>query len=200
MTDDNRYNTGEIEDTDPPDETELADNIEGIRLTPQEHQQIKDLMDTEEFAAFERQTRRYLVVGAGGDTAAADRREIVYETLQQRTSPTSAATQLENYGLTNDDLRLWTRFFDILCGKATHIVGVIEDFEGGYVWELGLLFAPSYRDRVWILKRRYEDDDTEREKYDNGMAISHVKLVITGPRAHEWLDTEELRSAVEQIP
>jgi hypothetical protein len=90
--------------------------------------------------------------------------------------------------------------FDILCGMATHIVAVIEDFDGGYVWELGLLFAPSYREKAWVLKRRYPDDDTERDKYDNGMSASHVTLLLTGSQAFEWTDTDELRGAVENIP
>jgi len=89
--------------------------------------------------------------------------------------------------------------FDILCGRATHIIGVIEDFDGGYVWELGLLFAPSYRENVWVLKRRYPDEETEREQYDNEMAVSHVRLLLTGERCHEWVDTDELRNAVGEI-
>lgn len=56
---------------------------------------------------------------------------------------TPKATTLEDYGLTPDEIRLWARAFDILCGRATHIVAVIEDFDGGYVWEMGLLFAPT---------------------------------------------------------
>ena len=83
---------------------------------------------------------------------------------------------------------------------ATHIVAVIEDFKGGYVWELGLLFAPSYREKAWVLKRRYSDEDTEHEKYDNGMSASHVKLLLTGSRAYEWTDTDDLRDTVAEIP
>jgi hypothetical protein len=83
---------------------------------------------------------------------------------------------------------------------CTQIAAVIEDFDGGYVWELGLIFAPSYREKAWILKRRYQDEKTEREQYANGMAISHVELLLTGERAREWTDTAELREAVSKIP
>ena len=139
-------------------------------------------------------------VGAGGDADAAQRRELVYELLDGRTTPPATAFTLEDFGFTTDERRLWCRAFDILCGRATHIIAVIEDFDGGYVWELGLLFAPSYREKAWILKRQYEDGETERDRYENGMAISHVELLLTGPRCHEWTDSRELRAAVQEIP
>ena len=183
-----------------PEEEEVIAEIEAISLTPSEHQRIKDLVNGEQMNRIKGYDRRYLVVGAGGKTGAATRRTIVYDLLNARTDPPAVAMRLEDFGLTPEGIRLWTRVFDILCGRATHIVGVIEDFDGGYVWELGLLFAPSYRERVWMLKRRYQDEGTERERYDNGMAISHVKLLLTGERCHEWVDVDELRDVVEEIP
>jgi hypothetical protein len=124
----------------------------------------------------------------------------VYDLLNGRTNSPATAFRLEDFGLTPDEIRLWTRVFDILCGHASHIVAVLEDFDGGYVWELGLLFAPSYCETVWTVKRRYPDQEVEREKYDNGMAASHVKLLLTGPRCHEWVDADDLPDAVAEIP
>lgn len=193
-------NSNDIEETEIPSEAELMDEITGIRLTPSEHQRVKDLANSEQLERVKGHDRRYLVVGAGGETGAATRRHIVYDLLDTRTDPPAVATQLEEFGLTPEEIRLWTRVFDILCGMATHIVAVIEDFDGGYVWELGLLFAPSYREKVWVLKRRYPDKETERERYDNGMGASHVQLLLTGPRADEWVDADELRDAVDEIP
>lgn len=189
----------DLEEGEFPSEAELIAGLEDLSLTPAEHQRIKDLVneDLDELKGFE---RRYLSVGAGGDGEAADRRQLVYDLLDARTNPPAVAFRLEDYGLTPDELELWVRVFDILCGRATHIVAVIEDFDGGYVWELGLLFAPSYRDEAWILKRRYGDETEERERYENGMAISHVELLLTGDRCHEWRDTDELRSAVRKVP
>ncbi|SDR43931.1 hypothetical protein [Natronobacterium texcoconense] len=194
-----------VEDDDPrhgrvPDEDALLDEMESVRLSPSEHQRIKDLVNGERLNRIEGYDRRYLVVGAGGETGAASRRRIVYDRLDARTDPPAVAMQLEEFGLTPEEIRLWTRVFDILCGRATHIVAVIEDFDGGYVWELGLLFAPSYRAKTWVLKRRYPDEETERERYANGMAASYVELLLTGDRAHEWIDTDELRDAVDSIP
>jgi hypothetical protein len=189
----------EFDDEAFPDRAGLLAGLEEITLTPAEHQRIKNLVneDLDELKGYE---RRYLNVGAGGDADAAQRRELVYELLDGRTNPPATAFELEDFGFTTDERRLWCRAFDILCGRATHIVAVIEDFDGGYVWELGLLFAPSYREKAWVLKRRYEDGETERDRYENGMAISHVELLLTGPRCHEWMDTPELRAAVQEIP
>ncbi|MFB6150242.1 MAG: hypothetical protein ABEJ40_00405 [Haloarculaceae archaeon] len=182
-----------------PEGDELIEGLEDVTITPEEHREIKTLLneDLDELKSYE---RRYLNAGAGEGSGAADRRQLVYDLLDGRTNPPAIAFRLEDFGFTKDEIRLWCRAFDILCGRATHIVAVIEDFDGGYVWELGLLFAPSYRRKAWVLKREYTDADTEREKYANGMAVSHVKLLLTGPRCREWTDTEELREAVRDVP
>jgi hypothetical protein len=199
-SDDSAPGLGDDGESGPASADEVMAEVEAIRLTPTEHQRVKDLVNGEQLSRITGFDRRYLVVGAGGETGAATRREIVYDLLDARTDPPAVAMRLEDFGLTPEELRLWSRVFDILCGRATHIVGVIEDFEGGYVWELGLLFAPSYREKVWVLKRRYPDDDVERERYDNGMAISHVKLLLTGERCLEWVDITELRATVSEVP
>jgi hypothetical protein len=199
-SDDSAPGLGDDGESGPASADEVMAEVEAIRLTPTEHQRVKDLVNGEQLSRITGFDRRYLVVGAGGETGAATRREIVYDLLDARTDPPAVAMRLEDFGLTPEELRLWSRVFDILCGRATHIVGVIEDFEGEYVWELGLLFAPSYREKVWVLKRRYPDDDVERERYDNGMAISHVKLLLTGERCLEWVDITELRATVSEVP
>jgi len=184
-----------------PDEHEVIDEIaEDVSLSPAEHERVKNVVHGEEYERIKGFDRRYLVVGTGEDGEAGDRRQLVYDELDSRTNPSAVATQLEDYDLTKDEIRLWVRVFDILCGMCTQIAAVIEDFDGGYVWELGLVFAPSYREKAWILKRRYEDEQAERERYANGMAISHIELLLTGERAQEWTDTAELREAVSNIP
>ena len=183
-----------------PGEDEIMAEVEGIQLSPAQHQRIKDLVNGEKMARIEGHNRRYLVAGAGGETGAATRRDTVYQLLDNREDPSAIAMKLEEFGLTPDEIELWTRVFDILCGRATHIVGVLEDFDGGYVWELGLMFSSLYREKVWVLKRRYLDPGVEREKYANGMAASHVRALLTGDRGHEWTDADDLREAVEEIP
>jgi len=196
----NDFDPYDVDGSEIPDEEEVLDEIEGIRLTPAEHQRVKDLVRGERLERVKGHDRRYLVVGTGGETGAETRRQLVYDLLDGRMDPPAVAMQLEEFGLTPEEIRLWTRVFDILCGMATHVIAVIEDFDGGYVWELGLLFAPSYREKAWVLKRRYPDERAEREHYDNGMSASHVRLLLTGPRAHEWVDTAELRDAIDKIP
>lgn len=188
-----------VEDDSFPSQEELMAGLEDISLTPAEHQRLKNLVN-DDLDAIKGYERRYLSVGAGGDSDAADRRDLVYELLDERRNPPAVAFRLEDYGLTREEISLWARAFDLLCGRATHIVATIEDFHGGYVWELGLVFAPSYREKAWILKRAYDDPEIEREKYENGMAISHVKLLLTGQRCHEWRNTAELRDTVGNIP
>lgn len=195
--------TPEIDDStasDIPDEDEILPAVEGIEIGPEEHQRVKDLVNGDRLARIKGHDRRYLVAGAGGEDGAATRRKTVYDLLDNRTDPPAVAFRLEDFGLTKEEMRLWVRVFDILCGRATHIVGVLEDFDGGYVWELGLLFGPTYREKVWILKRRYPDDEVEREQYDNGMAISHVELLLTGDRCYEWEAASDLADVVENIP
>lgn len=200
MTGDDPFDRADTASEVIPGEDEILEGLTEIHLTPTEHQRVKDLVNGDQLDRLKGHERRYLVAGAGGDTGAASRRQLVYDHLDSRTNPPAVATQLEDFGLTPEEIRLWTRVFDILCGMATHIVAVIEDFDGGYVWELGLLFAPSYREKAWVLKRRYPDDNTERETYDNGMSVSHVKLLLTGSQAFEWTDTDELRAALDEIP
>lgn len=201
MGDDRRPDSLPDHDQGMPAEEQVVDELaDGIPLSPAEHERVKNLVHGQQFQRIKAFNRRYLVVGTGEDDEAGERRQFVYDRLDSRTDPPAVATQLEDYDLTKDEMRLWVRVFDILCGMCTQIVAVIEDFEGGYVWELGLIFAPTYRKKTWILKRRYRDQETERERFANGMAISHVKLLLTGARAQEWIDTEELRDAVQSIP
>lgn len=189
---------GKVDTEDLPDGEEIMAGVEAIELTPEQHQRVKDLVNGDQMEQFGGHDRRYLVAGAGGDSTAADRRRTVTVHLDSRED--AMATRLEDFGLSAEEIELWCRVFDILCGRATHIVAVLEDFEGGYVWELGLLFAPSYRAKTWVLKRRYAEEATEKAKYANGMAVSHVEALLTGDRCFEWGSEEALLSVVEEIP
>ena len=204
MNRDHMSDDGQDSETPVDIQDMLLEHFDGIAdtvtLTPAEHEKMKSIIHGDEFERIKHFKRRYLIVGSGSDDGAGDRRQTVYDLLDARDEPPAIATQLEDFGLTNDDIRLWNCVFDVLCGVSSHIVAVIEDFDGGYVWELGLTFSPSYRSKTWILKRAYESEEIEREKYKNGMAISEIELLLTGERAEEWSTEEELKECAENIP
>lgn len=181
-----------------------ADLIEEERLlpTPQQHEQLKNsLHDSDRFDEIKQAKRRYLIAGSGSDDPG-ERRERVCSQLDRRRG--ASAFRLEDFEFTGDDIDLWAPAFDILSSMASHIVGVIEDFDGGYVWELGFLYhlQRHTRDILWLLKRIYDTDDEMREQYDNGMAASHMAALekAASDRVITWKDDAELSEAVEQIP
>lgn len=139
-----------------------------------------------------------LVLGAGGDSDVADRRMAVYDLLARRRDAVSF--RLEDFGLTPDELALWAAAYENLCAKATHIVLVIEDYEGSYVWELGYLFHEDIREKVWVLKREYESATANRAHYDNGVAASHLQLLENADRTVQWTDRDELETQTGKIP
>ena len=172
---------------------------EEVRLTPEEHEVIKHVLyGTERLTTFSSFDRRYLVNGAGGDGGAAANRRAVYEQLGRRSNAESM--RLEDFGLDGDDIELWVPVFDILCGRATHIVAVIEDFDGGYRWELGTMERPEYKEKSWVLRRLYDSEAEHRAQYDDGMAESQLRGWEARDRCFRWVDREELLTLVERIP
>lgn len=172
-----------------------------LRPTPAQHQRLKDAIHGKKFEEIRRCRRRYLVIGRGGGSAG-ERRRRVRDQLDKRDAAT--AFQLEDFGLTSDALDLWVPAFEILSGIASHLVGVIEDFDGGHVWELGYLYSNQTRvsDILWILKRIYSTESKMRERYDNGMAASHMAMLekAAADRIIAWEDDTELAAAVSRIP
>jgi hypothetical protein len=112
--------------------------------------------------------------------------------------------RLEEFGFDANDLDLWAPAFEVLSSQATWVIGVIEDFDGGHVWELGYLYRQqtSVRDVLWLLKRVYDDPEEQRAQYENGMAASHLAALeaAVSDRVLEWSTTEELDRTVEEIP
>lgn len=171
-------------------------DLDGLSFTPEQHQRLKQLLH-EDLTEIAYSDRRYLVAGAASEEAA-ERRFLVCELLDER--PDATAFRLEDFGFTRDDLPLWAAAFEILCEQASYVVGVVEDFDGGYVWELGLAFYREIRLKLWILKRVYDDATLQREQYDNGMAASHMAALMQTGRVLEWSDEADLRETVAEIP
>lgn len=173
-------------------------DVDGLAFTFEEHERLKTLLHSERFRELAYSDRRYLVLGAGGDNAIADRRIAVSDTLGSRTDAISF--RLEDFGLTPAELALWAAAYENLCAKATHIVLVVEEYEGGHVWELGYLFHEDNREKVWVLKREYGSPAANRAQYDNGMAASHLQLLENADRTFRWTDRGELETQTGKIP
>lgn len=184
------------------DSDELLDADETLAPTPTQHERLKNQLHGEQFQEIKRADRRYLVIGRGGDDGPGERRRRVRDILDER--PEATAFRLEDFGLTGDELELWVPAFEILSETATHIVGILEDYDGGHVWELGYLYHHQrhVRDVLWLLKRIYGSKAEQREKYDNGMAASHLAALeaAAGDRVIPWEDPDDLADAVAEIP
>lgn len=191
-------------DDDPPlggvDANELYDE-ERLNPTPEQHERLKNGLHGPLFDDIRRTERRYLIVGSGSGEAG-ERRRAVCDRLDRRRDV--IAFRLEDFGFTGEELELWAPAFDVLSSMASHIVGVLEDYDGGHVWELGFLYhqQTTVRDRLWILKRIYDDETVRRERYDNGMAASHLTVLenAVSDRVLTWRDTDELFEAVDSLP
>jgi hypothetical protein len=157
---------------DDVDSEELTDD-DRLAPTPEQHERLKNGLHGERLKRIKRADRRYLVIGRG-DGDAGDRRLRVCELLDDRIAAT--AFRLEDFGFTDEELELWAPAFDILSEMATHIVGILEDYDGGHVWELGFLYhyQTHVRNSLWLLKRLYSTQEEIRDRYDNGMAASHL--------------------------
>ena len=169
-----------------------------FELTPAEHQRLKRALFTEDWTRLGRFEERYFVCGSGSDDAAGARRELATDRLEARAGAT--AFRLEDFGLTGADLDLWWRAFDILCGRATTIAVVLEDFHGGYASEMAYLWTPEYRDRTWLLMRIYADEATMRERYDDPMARSCAIAFDREGRRLEWTDPAGFLAVLERVP
>ncbi|SFS68614.1 aminopeptidase [Halostagnicola kamekurae] len=191
---------GYLEGVDP-DAVREADGT-SLSLTPTQHERLKNRLHGEQFDSLRRADGRYLVIGRGGDEGPGARRQRVCDVLEERRSAT--AFRLEDFGFTSEELELWAPAFDILAGMATHVVGVLEDYDGGHVWELGFLYRQQshVRDVLWLLKRVYDSESERREKYDNGMAASHLAALeeAAGDHVIRWSDPDDLPEAVSEIP
>jgi len=185
---------------DDVDSEELTDD-DRLAPTPEQHERLKNGLHGERLKRIKRADRRYLVIGRG-DGDAGDRRLRVCELLDDRIAAT--AFRLEDFGFTDEELELWAPAFDILSEMATHIVGILEDYDGGHVWELGFLYhyQTHVHNRLWLLKRLYSTQEEIRDRYDNGMAASHLAALeeAVGDRVILWEDPDDLPDAVEAIP
>ncbi|WP_306061757.1 aminopeptidase [Natronococcus wangiae] len=172
-----------------------------LNPTPEQHERLKNGLHGELFTDIRRADRRYLVIGRGSGEPG-ERRRKVCELLDERRG--AIAFRLEDFGFTGDELDLWAPAFDILSEMSSSTVGVLEDYDGGHVWELGYLYRyqTTVRNAFWMLKRVYDGEAEMRERYDNGMAASHLTALeeAVSDRVITWEHPEDLPEAVKSIP
>ena len=84
----------------------------------------------------------------------------------------------------------WTTHFKIYADRATHIVGVFEHSHGGHEWEAGYLDHLEYRQKTYILKRRYRSVAPREEPFD-GMMAHYMLLVDRRGQLFEWAADED---------
>lgn len=191
--------TGPIE----PDAPGPQPRGDTLALTPVQYEALKErVLSDDIFEATSYTERCYLVFGKGGDDDRAARRDRVTELLDRRRS--SLACQLEDFGLGRDEMEAWVPAFEILVYRATHVVGVFEDYDGSYEYELGYLthYQRTEGNLVWLLRRRYPDPDEHRAHYDGGMPEAHLQWIASAAadRLIEWMDPADLPDAVREIP
>jgi hypothetical protein len=183
------------------DPAELYED-EQLAPTPEQHERLKDGLHGDLFDEVRRADRRYLVVGRGGEEGLGRRRQQVRDLLADRSG--AMAFRLEDFCFTGEDIAVWAPAFDVLSEMASSVVGVLEDFDGGHVWELGYLYYQQahVQNILWLLKRIYEDEAAMRDRYDNGRAASHLAALeaAAGDRVIEWSDPSDLPEAVASIP
>lgn len=118
--------------------------------------------------------------------------------------PDAAAFRLEDFEILDDELERWVPAFEVLAEMASHVVGRLEDFGGGAVWELGYLYRyqTRVRDVLWLLKRVYPTAEAMRAHYDDGMAASHLAALerAAADRVIPWETPADVPDAVAQIP
>ena len=184
-------------------DSEEVESAKQLRPTPEQHERLKNkLHDAELFGELRHAEYRDLVIGRGGDDGPGRRRQKICNLFDDRVGAT--AFRLEDFGFTSDELDLWAPAFDILSEMASYIVGILEDFDGGHVWELGFLYHKQthIHDILWLLKRIYNSEERMRDRYDNGMAASHLAALeeAAGDRVITWKDPSDLSDAVETVP
>ena len=179
-------------------------NTDNHSLSPEQNQRILDaIYNKAQLTSLKNTDRTYLVFGPGeGKEEEYMRRKKVRDKLDKR--PNAEAYFLEDFDLTEDDMDVWCHGFNQLAGLSSDAVGVFEEYNGGYVWEMGLLFSRDYNDEDidrWFLKREYEDEEKSREKYDNSMAYSDLKSMekTVADQLLKWKTEEELMEKVDEI-
>jgi len=174
-------------------ETVAHSGQEGI--SPEQHAELKRAVFGEEFRRHVFADRTYFVLGSyqGGR---GERVELVCERLEARDA-VSAFLMRD----IPDVWEHWTVKFRVLESRADYIVLVMEDTAGSHHWELGQVDRPEMWEKVYVLKREYDDPEVEQERF-SAMAAHSIEHLdqMDGDHVLRWRDVDELLAKVCHIP
>ncbi|NLV09478.1 hypothetical protein GOC74_06000 [Halomicrobium mukohataei] len=176
-------------------QAETADYSAKETFTPSEHQALKQAVFSDHFRRLVFADRSYFVLGNYDDGPKERRLTLVRDRLASRRDGAFAFLMKD----IPEGWTYWTTKFKILASRADYITLVLEDSHGSHHWEAGHIDAPQYRPKVHVLKRAYEDEQTERAQF--GAMIAHfVEILDRDNRVYEWQTEDELASAVDDLP
>jgi len=163
-------------------------------LSPHEYEAIKNAVHSDIFQRIARAERGYFVLGKYDDGEREQRLADVRDKLNERDG--SVAYLMKDVP---EAWEFWPTKFRILANRATWIVPVLEDTDGSHEWELGRIDGPEYRPKVYILKRVYESDEMERERFD-ALPADFIKILDRNDRVFTWETDVDLEEAVQKLP
>lgn len=164
------------------------------RISPDEHQRLKDAVFGERFREIVFADVTYFVLGSYAD----DEKRLlllVRDELRRRR---------DAYAFLMDEMPeawdYWTTKFRIFADRADYLVGVFEHNRGGHEWEAGRLDDEQYRPKTHVLKREYSTQAQERSHFDGMIADYFRKLDDQFGQLHRWTTEDELLDRLERVP
>lgn len=173
---------------------ETKEESEKERISPEQHQDLKDAVFGEEFGEVLFADVSYFVLGSYG-TEEKERLWFVRDELGARDGA---------YAFLMDEMpdawESWTTKFVIFANRVDYVVGVFEHNRGGHEWEAGQLDRAEYRPKTHVLKRKYDSEESEREHFDAMFADYLSKMDEQLGQVYYWRDETELIECLAKVP
>lgn len=173
---------------------ETVEESERERISPEQHQDLKDAVFGEKFGDMLFADVSYFVLGSYGNEEK-ERLLLVRDELRARDGA---------YAFLMSEMpeawEYWTTKFVIFANRADYVVGVFEHNRGGHEWEAGQLDRPEYRPKTYVLKREYDSKEQERVHFDAMFAHYLAKMDEQLGQVYHWTDEAELMERLEDVP
>ncbi|WP_115864473.1 hypothetical protein [Halorussus litoreus] len=178
-----------------PDDGSASDTAKQLGALLDEYECFTDQsIDRNEYATLKRAVetdvvpiteadRSFFVLGNYDDE---DRLRLVANRLKSVGEP-FLLKDLETF---DDSVLGWTTQFKIMAKRATHIVALYENSEGGHEWEAGWLDHRPYREKLTVFKRDYPNLDREEKPFD-GMFAHFVETLKACGQVYQFEAPED---------